>query len=151
MRNFYGRSLWRILPIITLAVVVLVGILGSFNPFGTGAAGTGFSTYHDTFYGYSINYPRVWKVTHDHAHTTIFVAPGSQTPCQVSISATRQATTQQKALTNVVPKGAYSVSHTTISGIPAVSFWQYTQRVQNIQGHIDASTKKVVLAQPNSA
>ncbi len=120
MKNIYRKPWFRLLPIVVLIIFLLVDILRLFTPSG-GAAGTGFSIYHDSYYGYSINYPSTWKITHIPAHTSEFVAPGSTATCQVSVNVTREAMIPQKALLSIVPRGAYSVSHRTIDGSPAIA------------------------------
>src|SRR6266699_284579 len=141
MKNIYSKPWFRIFPILVLIIFLLVDILRLYTPSG-GAAGTGFSTYHDSYYGYSINYPNAWKITHAPAHTTEFVAPGSIATCQVSVNVTREAMIPQKALLRAVPQGAYSVSHETIDGSPAIAFSEYSSRVQSTNGYTGASTKK---------
>src|SRR6266699_3599899 len=150
MKNIYRKPWFRLLPIVVLIIFLLVDILRLFTPSG-GAAGTGFSIYHDSYYGYSINYPSTWKITHIPAHTSEFVAPGSTATCQVSVNVTREAMIPQKALLSIVPRGAYSVSHRTIDGSPAIAFSQYSSRIQSANGYTSASTKKVVVAQSNTA
>src|SRR6266581_2090896 len=150
MKNIYRKPWFRLLPIVVLIIFLLVDILRLFTPSG-GAAGTGFSTYHDSYYGYSINYPGTWKITHIPAHSAEFVAPGSPATCQVSVNVTREAMIPQKALLGVVPRGAYSVSHRTIDSSQAIAFSQYSSSVQGPDGKFtSASTKKVVVGQANT-
>ncbi len=134
-----------------LISVLLANILGFLTPKSGEAASINFATYHDTYYGYSIPYPKTWKVTNTATHSVTFVAPGTATPCQVSVNVTRKVMTAQKALTAIVPQGAYSISHPTVAGLPAVSFWQYTSGVQTATGTTSASTRNVVIAQANKA
>src|SRR5690242_10754923 len=124
MQYIYRKPWFRILPIVVLAIFLLIDILRLFTP-SSGAAGTGFSTYHDSYYGYSIDYPKIWKVTHVPTHTTEFVAPGLPATCQVSVYVTRKAMIPQKALLSAVPQGSYSVFHKTIDGSPAIVFSEY--------------------------
>ena len=151
MKQIYRKPWFRILPIVVLIIFLLVDVLRLFTPSGS-AAGTGFSTYHDSYYGYTINYPSTWKMIHNPVHTTEFAAPGSPATCQISINVTREAMIPQKALLSVVPRGAYSVSHSTIDGSPAIVFSQYSSSVQGPDGKFtSASTKKVVVGQGNTA
>ena len=51
----------------------------------------------------------------------------------------------------MVPRGAYSIAHSTIDGSPAIAFSQYSS-VQGPDGKFtSASTKKVVVGQANTA
>src|SRR5438270_5454490 len=151
MKNIYRRRWFRILPLIVLAVVLFADIIRVFIP-SSNASGTGFSTYHDSFYGYSISYPKDWKITHGSAHITIFVALGKTATCQINIEVTRKALTAQKALMSALPQGAYSISHKTIDGSPALSFSQYSSSVLGPDGKFtSSSTKKLVVAQTNTA
>src|SRR5256714_8070456 len=82
----------------------------------------------------------------------MFVTPGKTATCQVSIEVTRKALTAQKALMSTMPKGAYSISHKTIDGSPALAFSQYSSNVQSPDDKFNsASTKKAVVAQPNTS
>ena len=151
MKQIYRKPWFRILPIVVLIIFLLVDVLRLFTPSGS-AAGTGFSTYHDSYYGYTINYPSTWKMMHNPVHTTEFVAPGSPATCQISVNVTREAMIPQKALLSVVPRGAYSISHRIIDGSPAIAFSQYSSSVLGPDGKFtSASTKKVVVGQGNTA
>jgi hypothetical protein len=151
MRSFSARPAMRLFVFFLLMIFLLANILGFLTPVSVEAAGVSFATNHDTYYGYSIHYPKTWKVTHTAAHSTTFVAPGTATPCQVKVNVSRKVMTAQKALTTIVPQAAYSVSHITVAGSPAVSFWQYVSGVQTAAGTTSASTRKVVVAQANNA
>jgi hypothetical protein len=94
MKQIYRKPWFRILPIVVLIIFLLVDVLRLFTPSGS-AAGTGFSTYHDSYYGYTINYPSTWKMIHNPVHTTEFVAPGSPATCQISVNVTREAMVHQ--------------------------------------------------------
>src|SRR6266852_4616197 len=102
MKQIHRRWLWRLLPVLVLIIFVLVDILRLFTPSGQ-AASTDFLTYHDSYYGYSIDYPKTWKINHGSAHNTMFVAPGSFATCQVGMLVTGKAMIPQKALLAAIP------------------------------------------------
>ena len=151
MKNLYHKRWFRILPLVVLAMLLFADILRILIP-SSSAASTGFLPYHDSYYGYTIQYPQNWKITHNSSHITIFIAPSTTPTCQVSIAATRKALIAQKALMGAMPQGAYSISHKTIDGSPMLAFSQYSSSAQGPDGKFaSASTKKVLVAQPNSA
>src|SRR5579863_7467020 len=118
MKQLHRRWLWRLLPVLVLIIFVLVDILRLFTPSGEAAA-TGFLTYHDSHYGYSIDYPKTWKVVQSPSTTTEFVAPGLSATCQVGVLVTSKAMIPQKALLAAIPQGVYAISHSTVSGFPS--------------------------------
>jgi|GEM_PF-2438291 len=151
MKQLHRRWLWRLLPVLVLIIFVLVDILRLFTPSGEAAA-TGFLTYHDSYYGYSIGYPKTWKVAHSPATTTEFVAPGSSATCQVGVLVVSKAMIPQKALLAAIPQGAYAISHSTLNGFPSVGFSHYSSNVRGADGRFtSASAQNIVVAQPNAA
>ena len=84
-------------------------------------------------------------------NVAVFLSPGPQSVCQVNVSVQAQTGKVTSALQAVVPPDAVSVTHLTVAGAPAVSYWRYPSITKGASAQVDTLIHMVVVAQGNSA